>query len=230
MKRVLLFDIDGTILLTGGAGKRAMNRAFFDLFNIENALEHVRLSGMTDHSIYQSACKQNNVPYTDAEHEAFRMAYLTYLKEELDVPNPEKRVLPGVTELLEELTQEDSAALGLLTGNYQLGAKTKLGHFGLDHYFSFGAFGDDSDDRNQLLPFALRRLEEQNGATRIEPDAVWIIGDTPRDIECARPYGARVLAVATGSYSREELAREQPTALLADLQETQKVVEILLRT
>ncbi len=228
MRKILLFDIDGTILLTGGAGKRAMNRAFYDLFGIDNALEHVHLSGMTDHLIYKNACRQNDVPYTDEEHEVFRESYIVYLREEIEKPHPEKRVLPGVEALLERLDGMPQAELGLLTGNYQQGAMTKLGHFGLDGYFSFGAYGDDSDDRDQLLPFAIKRFEARNGNASVNSESVWIIGDTPRDISCARPHGADVLAVATGNYSAEQLRSENPTALLPDLQNTEQVIAVLL--
>lgn len=222
---ILLFDIDGTLILTGGAGMRGMTRAFAKLFSVENALAGLALSGMTDKIIFKNACQKAKIEYTEQAHADFKGLYQEYLMEEIEKSNSGKQVLPGVQDLLEQLKPDRRCRLGLLTGNYAPCAKIKLQHFGLDHYFDFGAYGDDHENRNELIPFAIKRLQEKhelNGYHKI-----WIIGDTPRDVLCARPHAARAIAVATGEYSEEELAAAQPDALLRDLSDTALFLNII---
>ena len=135
-------------------------------------------------------------------------------------------MLPGVREVLAALTARGDVAQGLLTGNMRAGARAKLEHHSLWNTFAFGAFADDSEHRNELGPHALRRAREHHGV-EFRAENTWIIGDTPHDIACGRAIGARTLAVATGGCSLEELSRHQPTALVADLSETEVIVRLL---
>lgn len=226
MSRVLLFDIDGTLIQSGGAGLRGMTRAFAELFRIDNAFEGLTLAGMTDELIFRNACAQTWLRFSDAAHEAFKERYFRTLGEEIQAPGPAKRVLPGVIPLLENLQQRNDVNLGLLTGNYAISAEIKLAHFDLFKYFEFGAFGDDSRDRDALLPYAIARYRQKASPSDGECD-VWIIGDTPKDIQCARPHGASALAVATGDYSAEVLRANHPDALLPNLENQDAFLKII---
>lgn len=226
MMAILLFDIDGTLLMSGGAGRRSMNQAFEDLFGIPCALEGLTLSGMTDPKIFRNACQKAGVKFSDSAHEKFKNLYLRYLREEIEKAHPGKKLLPGVPELLKALSENPTIYLGLLTGNYQEGAQVKLGHFGLDRYFKFGAFGDDDENRDRLLPHALERFARAYGRLP-NGEVVWVIGDTPKDVACARPYRAKALAVATGEYNEHQLAKAQPDALMKDLREIRKFMRVI---
>jgi phosphoglycolate phosphatase len=136
-------------------------------------------------------------------------------------------LLPGIVELLEELHGRADCALGLLTGNVRKGAEIKLSHFGVWHFFPFGAFADDHHERNQLGPFARQRALEHHGE-HFPPEKIFVLGDTPRDIECSRAFGAKSVAIATGKYSIQELASQKPDFLFADLKNTHQVVRTLL--
>lgn len=224
--KILLFDIDGTLILSGGAGIRGMNKAFAELFGAENALNGITVSGMTDKIIFRNACKKSNIVFSEANHSNFKEKYIMYLSEEIEKPGPNKGMLPGVKDLLNLLQKDSGVKLGLLTGNYARGAKIKLGHFDLDHFFEFGAYGDDEEDRNMLLPYALTRYREKfdhNGFF----SSVWVIGDTPKDVECARPHGAKAIAVATGGYGKEELENAEPDAMLTNLVDSRQFLEII---
>ena len=227
--KVILFDIDGTLMLTGGAGRRGMTRAFESAFQVENALDGLKLSGMTDRKIFHNACDQAGIEYTEAGEQHFKEMYTRFLQEEIERANPEKKLMPGIPGLLDDLRPYPEVHLGLLTGNYRQTAKIKLAAFGLDVYFEFGAFGDDDEDRNRLLPFALQRLTERIGKP-LNGAAMWVIGDTPQDVECARPHGAKALAVATGGYSEAVLARANPDVLLPNLQNRREVLKAIMES
>jgi len=224
--KILLFDIDGTLLLSGGAGRRGMEKAFEDTFEVPAALDGLTLSGMTDPLIFKNACVKHNLPYSDEKHEAFKTAYLENLPKEILKPGSNKIAMPGVHELISKLSSMDGIQLGLLTGNYRKGAEIKLDHFNLNHYFGFGAFGDDNMDRNKLLPYAIERFKKMNGNSSNENE-VWVIGDTPKDIECARPHDAIAVAVATGEYSSEHLAEAKPDFLFNDLSNMDDFLDII---
>jgi phosphoglycolate phosphatase-like HAD superfamily hydrolase len=155
-----------------------------------------------------------NLPATEENFTKLADAYLLALPAEMH--DPRAHVLPGVRSLLTALGQSKEVAQGLLTGNLERGARVKLGHHGIWDHFAFGAYADDSELRNELGPHALRRAGARHGVS-FPPERVWVIGDTPYDIECARAIGANSLAVATGLYTVEALAAHRPTALLADL-------------
>jgi phosphoglycolate phosphatase-like HAD superfamily hydrolase len=227
LSALLLFDVDGTLILSGGAGVRAMTRAFAQEFGVENGFDGIPVAGYTDRFLLSRALERAGLPDTAETHERFRERYLERLREEIARPSTGwSGVLPGVAALLEAITAGGRHHPALLTGNYEGGARIKLGHFGLAHYFAWGAFGDDSPDRSELARLAVQRARE-----RAIPEAactnVWVIGDTPHDITCARAIGARVVAVATGSYSMEQLRECGADVVLADLDDTAGVLRLL---
>jgi phosphoglycolate phosphatase-like HAD superfamily hydrolase len=151
-------------------------------------------------------------------------AYLRNLPESLATRGG--RVLPGIAALLETLSKRTDVAVGLLTGNVRAGAKVKLGHFGLFEYFAFGGFGDHHLDRDEVAREALAEVEQRfNG--KHSSERIWVIGDTPLDIRCARAIGARAVAVATGWHSEEELTQHEPDLLLATLEDPGKLLDKL---
>jgi phosphoglycolate phosphatase-like HAD superfamily hydrolase len=222
--QLVLFDIDGTLVVTGGAGQRAMNRAFADVFGIPDAFKHVELAGRTDTSILGDAFERQGMTAGPSEVGAFRERYLVCLREEIPRPGRNKRLLPGITPLLDALAPEPKVFLGLLTGNYADAAEVKLGHFDLWRYFRCGAFGEDAHDRNHLVPVALGRARERGLPHHVEPEHVVVIGDTPRDVACAHAHGARVIAVATGQYTRAALAQAGAEVVFDDFSETEDVL------
>ncbi|RMG01963.1 MAG: HAD family hydrolase [Nitrospirae bacterium] len=212
--KVLLFDIDGTLLDSGGAGTRSLNIAFKEVVGIENAFHGFSMAGKTDLQIIKEGLSMHGFSDDEALVDAIMRSYIKHL-ERLIKSSP-KRLKPGVTDLLETLS-EDSVTLGLLTGNIEQGAYIKLGSFSIDHYFKTGAFGSDHEDRNRLLPIAMARFREM-GLNVSHQDCI-VIGDTPRDIECAHIHGARCVAVATGPYSIETLKEKGADIVLESLEE-----------
>jgi phosphoglycolate phosphatase-like HAD superfamily hydrolase len=201
--RLVLFDIDGTLVLTGRAGVRGMNAAFNRLFGAIDALDGVPIAGRTDRAIVTDVLTRMN---RDAEIDAIRDAYLEELAVEIRRPVPHwSGVLPGVSELLEVLEQRQGVAIGLLTGNFEGGAAIKLGHFDLWRRFQFGAYGDLHVDRRDLVPVALAAAASA-GLGPISSREAIVIGDTPFDVDCAVAHGARAIGVATGPFSRDDLA------------------------
>lgn len=202
---IVLFDIDGTLVLTGRAGLRGMNAAFSRLYGSVEALVGIPVAGRTDRAIVSDALRAAGLAVTSDEILRLRDAYVADLQIEIGKPVPDfSGVLPGVEALLDELEARPDVSVGLLTGNFEAGARIKLGHFDLWDRFAFGAFGDDHDDRNALVPIALSRAREA-GIAEPPADRVVVIGDTPLDVACARAHGARAVAVATGSYSSDQL-------------------------
>jgi phosphoglycolate phosphatase len=212
-KTLLLWDIDGTLLGSGGAGVRAFDQALADEFGVRGSLAHLAWAGRTDGWIAGRVLEEYGLPATAANVARLIDAYLARLPPELDRTGA---VLPGVIDILEAACDHPMIVQGLLTGNVERGARVKLGHFGLWDYFPFGAFADDSLDRNELGPHALRRAEVHAGGP-VAPDRVWIIGDTAHDIACARAIGARAMAVTTGYGTRESLLAAGPDHLLDSL-------------
>ena len=223
-KRLLLWDIDGTLISTGAAGQQAIVRATAERFGGRGDLDGVEIAGRTDPGIAQQILKKYGAPVTDENVRSFLGDYLRLLAEEL--PQRQGRVMPGVLELLERTAQRPDTTLGLLTGNLERGAKLKLEHYGLWHFFSFGAFSDDHHDRNELGAFALSRALEGTGI-KFARSQVDVIGDTGHDMACGKAMGARTVAVATGSWSREQLAGHQPDFLFDDFSNVDEVMKTL---
>ncbi len=214
MTKLVLFDIDGTLIDPGGAGRNSMTRTFEELFSIEDAFAHIMMAGKTDIQIIKECLSAHGLSSDDGMLPSILSSYTDNLK--ITIENKEKHILPGVFELLKALDELDSYWLGLLTGNIEQGARIKLNAFDLNKYFPFGAFGSDNEDRNKLLPIA---VEKFRGMTRIDipySDCI-VIGDTPSDVVCSKPYGARSIAVATGRYNYENLLKTQADHVLEDL-------------
>lgn len=200
---LVLFDIDGTLVRTAGAGVRGMDDAFERLHGRRDALRGVTVAGRTDRAILTEIFSQWGEALTEAAVAPLLDAYLEALERELRLGGgPAFGVLPGVHDALDALDAHPGFTLGLLTGNFERGAEIKLAHFDLWRRFRFGAFGDHHTDRRALVPVALDRAR----ADGIEPTHVVVIGDTPLDVDCAHAHGATAVAVATGDYTREELA------------------------
>jgi phosphoglycolate phosphatase len=225
---VLLFDIDGTLVLTGGAGSRAMSLAFQELSGIADAFLRMPMPGRTDAWLLSSACDAHAIPRDSPAIARFRDVYLRCLAIELARPGPRKGVMPGVRELLDVLSARDDMYLALLTGNYEAAAQLKLEYFDLWRYFRCGAFGDDALDRNGLLPAVVKRIAACGGPQIAPSDAI-VIGDTPLDVACAAAAGARSIAVATGSHDVEQLRGAGADVVFEDLGNTAQVVAALLR-
>jgi phosphoglycolate phosphatase-like HAD superfamily hydrolase len=227
LSALLLFDIDGTLLMSGGAGVRAMTRAFEIVFGVPNGFEGIPIAGYTDSFLVSRALEQAGVDDTLDAHQTFRTTYLDVLAEEIQKPGRgEKRLMPGVSALLEQVAHRSNLYTALLTGNYEPAAHIKLAHFGVDGYFSWGAFGEDSPDRRELARVALQRAEERAVPPAARENVV-VIGDTPHDVACARAIGARVVAVATGGHSFEELEQCRADQVLHDLSDTDGLLRLL---
>src|SRR5437763_13102120 len=222
--RLLLFDIDGTLIHSGGAGVEALKLALTERFNIKDDLRDIEIAGMTDSGIVISILEKHKMPTTAENVAAFLDSYVHFLS--LELPRRKGNLLPGVLDLLQKLKTRKHLVLGLLTGNVSRGAQLKLGHYGVWHFFEFGAFADDHRDRNQLGRFARARAKEKHGR-EFSAEEIDVIGDTPRDIACGRALGARTIAVATGRWSRDELAKYEPDFLIDDLSDVETIINTL---
>ena len=224
-KKLLLFDIDGTLLLTGRAGEHALRLALKERFGVDDDLSSISFAGSTDGAIARQMFAAHDIPPTPENIADLFDGYVHHLAREL--PQREGQVLPGIVELLEALHAREDCVLGLLTGNIEKGAELKLSHYGVWDYFEFGAFADDHVDRNKLGPVAHARAVEKHGISFAAED-VYVLGDTPRDIDCARAAGFVAVAIATGGYGKDALAGHKPDFLFGDLSDTQGVLAALL--
>ena len=220
MARLVLFDIDGTLVLTGRAGLRALNRALVDVLGAENALDGVAVAGRTDRAIITDALRAVGRDVTDEIVGRIRDGYCGYLGVEVDrdTPHP-KLILPGVVAALDALAPLEAtghAAVGLLTGNFARGAEIKLGYFDLWRRFRFGAFGDAHVDRRDLVPIGIEAAARA-GAGRFSAAETVIVGDTPADVDCAHAHGAKAIAVATGGFDVAALTATGADVVLKDL-------------
>jgi phosphoglycolate phosphatase len=221
--RLILFDIDGTLIDSGGAGVRSLDLAMRDLFSLENAFQDISMAGKTDTQIIKEGLMKYDLS-SDGIIDTVINVYLKHLKREIQ--NDRKHVKPGIYEVLDKLEGLHDLGLGLLTGNLEAGARIKLEPFMLNRYFPTGAFGSDDEDRNNLLPIAVKRFEELF-QKRIEIDGCVIVGDTPRDVECAHIYGAICIGVATGPYSYDDLIEAGADYIVHDLSESKILLNFL---
>ena len=222
--KFILFDIDGTIMDSGGAGTRAMDTAFMELFSVRNAFQTISMAGKTDMQILREGCELHSIDYSDGVIPEFYRIYARCLKENMNSAGG--HVKPGIREALRLLHSQEECILGLLTGNIEEGARIKLDFFGLNEYFNIGAFGNDDEDRDRLLPIAVDKLFKSNSLHVSFSDCI-VIGDTPRDISCSKPYGAFSVAVATGPYSSSTLSEAGADVVLNDLADTKALMSIL---
>jgi phosphoglycolate phosphatase-like HAD superfamily hydrolase len=220
---VCLFDIDGTLLLSGGAGKASMEAALSTAFGVHPSAAEVPFSGRTDRAIARDLFHLHNVEDSPTNLQRFLQSYLAHLPSCL--AQFKGQVLPGIAALLDCLRLREDVAVGLLTGNIREGARLKLGHYGLWHHFAFGGFGDHHHDRDAVAQEALAAVHGHLNGT-VDRTRIWVIGDTPLDVRCARFIGARVVAVATGWHSLEDLRAEQPDLLLADLSDPVPLLDL----
>lgn len=217
MVRLILFDIDGTLIRTGGAGEKAFARVFSMEFNVPNGTERIRFSGRTDPSIVREFFQRHQIEPSKENFERFFNSYVFWLDEMLS--QGQGRVLPGARELLRRCRElPEPPLVGLLTGNIRLGAEIKLLRYGLWHHFETGGFGDDHEDRNQIATVA-RDRGERLLKRKLSGDEILVIGDTPFDIACGKAIDARVLAVATGNFGLDQLREHAPTWTAPDLQQ-----------
>jgi phosphoglycolate phosphatase len=225
--RLVLFDIDGTLVLTGGAGKRAMDRAFEYTFGVPAAFDDVAMGGRTDRYLIERALERWSLPITAEALSRFRESYLAHLAISLHEPgNGRQGTMPGVRSLLDALDARPDVQSALLTGNYESGARLKLEHFGLWDRFAWGAFGDDHADRDAIARAAVAAAPSR-GVRLADPAHAVVIGDTPFDIACARAAGASVVAVATGGHGLDELRSLGPDLAVESLDELDRVLALL---
>jgi phosphoglycolate phosphatase len=223
---IVLLDIDGTLIRTGRAGSRAMNRAFEDVFGIANAFDGVEMAGRTDKWILNDAVTRAGVDLSVDNFGRFQDRYCARLTDTLREPTPGKGVLPGVRRLLETLDARDDVFAALLTGNGEQGARIKLQHFDIWKFFRCGAYGDDVTDRNHLFDIAVQRAETC-GAPRVQPGDVVVVGDTVLDVACAKAAGARSVAVATGPCDVDTLRKSGADVVVRDLSDTEGFFRLL---
>ncbi len=225
---LILFDIDGTLLLTQRAGTQSMLAAARELFGDQFTFDGVAVGGRLDPLIWADVAKANGIEDLASHHDRFRATYLRHFQERL-ARNPTVTALPGVTQLIEALSQETDACLGLLTGNYPEAGRMKIEAAGLDlDSFAVAVWGIDGANRRELPVVAMERYATHTGRT-IEPHDVVIIGDTLHDIDCARANGCRSLAVATGVCTADELAAHEPDLLVDDLSDTSSILAWILK-
>jgi phosphoglycolate phosphatase len=224
IRKLILFDIDGTLIDSRGAGIAALNLALKDLTGARDGFSSIDCSGKTDIQIMREACRNLDIQPLDGFLPRFMNRYLTHLESQVRIRKG-GRIKVGIHNLLRRLQEGSNYRLGLLTGNIEKGARLKLEPHRLNDFFPFGAFGDDCEDRNQLLPIAVRRHFMHTGSS-VDFSRCLIIGDTPRDVECAHVHGASCLAVATGRrHSLQDLERSGADLALADLSDTERVMK-----
>lgn len=217
MIRLVLFDIDGTLIRTGGAGMKSFERTFASAFGVPNATTGISFAGRTDTSLVRQCFLLHGIEPSEENFARFFEAYVFWLHHLLGELHGE--LCPGVDSLIQDFQRlPDPPVLALLTGNIRLGAEIKLRHFALWEPFVFGAYGDDSEDRNQLAVVARERGQKHLGAP-LSGSEILLIGDTPLDVACGQAIGARVLAVATGGHSTAELRCCNPTWVCKDLED-----------
>jgi len=226
IRKVLLFDLDWTLIYTGGAGVRALDHAFEKLFGIPEAMKKISPDGKTDPAICREMIRVHLSREPEGpEIENLCRGYLDRLAEEIPV-SPGYRILPGIPKLLEELSHHDEVLMGLGTGNLKEGAAIKLARADLMKYFRFGGYGSDAEERPTVLRTAVKRAEALAKKT-FGPKDVVVIGDNIRDVQAGQAIGALTVAVASGPMNSDALAASRPDHLFQDLSDTQKVLGVL---
>lgn len=222
MTTTLFWDIDGTLITTGKAGVPAWEAAVMDVAGREFQLASIRVPGLTDYQIAVRTFEILGITPDDALIHRLVQRYESLLPDYL--PLRQGRVLPNVREILEALHGRDDIRSYLLTGNTRAGARAKLTHYGIFHFFPDGAFAEDPAPRASI---AVRALERARRTAPVDPARVFVIGDTPHDIECANAIAARTIAVATGGYGLDELDAHQPWRTFTELPELEAFLSLI---
>jgi phosphoglycolate phosphatase-like HAD superfamily hydrolase len=213
--KLLLFDVDQTLVSTGGAGLRALDRACRKILALESATEGINPSGKTDPAIVREILNRSGIRSGLENHlDSVLESYLAFLREEVQT-SEKYSVLPGIFQVLEDMSGRSDVMLGLATGNIEMGARVKLDRGGLNRYFAFGGFGSDSEHRAALVQKAAEAGARKYGSA-ILPDDVFVIGDTPLDVDAGRAAGFKTIGVATGRYSRDQLLQSGATFAISD--------------
>ena len=229
VKPLVLFDVDGTLLLTGGAGMRAMKKVASELFGAAFRWDGIVVSGHLDPLIFAEAALLNGIDDPALHHDGFRRRYLEELRLELEHGRAGIRVMPGILETLTELRTGGAATLGLLTGNYAEAIPLKLSAIGVDpRWFEITALGEDAATRRDLAALAIEKYSQRVGSP-IDPARVIVVGDTPRDVDCAHAHGCFAFAVATGAYDEVALAAAGADRVVRDLGNPTPLLEIVAR-
>lgn len=229
--QLILFDIDGMLVDTAGAGRRAIERAFVEVFAVDAVAAKprvVRFAGLTDLTIFRALADAVGIDPRAYESGLgdLHAAYIRELRAEMAQPDPRRRLIPGVGALLQELASRSDAVLGLLTGNLEDGARIKLEPFGLNRHFRSGGFGSDSPDRREVARTAARKLSQLHGVD-FAGERVAVIGDTEHDIDCAKANGFRSIAVSSGWVEKAVLLDAAPDLIVDDLAPTAELLDAL---
>ncbi len=217
--KLLLWDIDGTLISTGRAGEFALEDAIRTTLHSDPDLSGIEIAGRTDRAIAMQILKKYGREPSIESVAGFLDGYLAALAQRLPQRRPHGTVYAGIIEILEEARRRPDIAQGLLTGNIRRGAHLKLEHYNVFHYFEFGAFADDHHDRNRLPPFARARAEAIYQIS-FPPETIFVIGDTPHDVACGKAVGAHTIGVATGRFSVDDLVRAGAHVAFPDLADT----------
>ena len=222
--KMLLFDIDGTLLKTGGAGKIAFERVFLELFGIKEAWGELMPDGKTDPAIIHELCQNTmgRLP-TEKEYGLICENYLRYFEEEIE-RSTLFSLMPGTLQLISFLADQKEFILGVATGNFEAPSWSKLKKGKIHHFFKFGGFGSDSHDRVELTRQAILRGKKFFPGTI---EQIYIIGDTPYDIQAGKKSGAKTIGVATGSYSKKDLQKSEPDYVLEDFSDTEIFLKLI---
>lgn len=228
--KLVLFDLDGTLLWTDGAGRRAIHRALVEVLGTPGPIGGFRFDGRTDGEIVACLAEGAGLDASESVVDTVLARYVTLLEDELSKPTQRTTIYPGVSDLLAALEHRPDCVLGLLTGNVRPGARLKLASGGLDiARFRIGAFGSDSAHRPDLPAVAQRRAREVLGLELVGHDVV-IVGDTPADMTCGQGIGARAIGVATGSFAVDALMAAGADAAFETMEETAAVVKAVIET
>jgi phosphoglycolate phosphatase len=224
---VLLFDVDGTLVTTGGAGRRALERVFEVLYDRDDACRHFRFDGMTDRAIVRAGLRGIGQPETDAEIDFVLQRYIPILEEEVrKIDDGRYRLHRGMLEVLDAAATMQEVAVGLGTGNIREGARVKLQRVGIYERFSFGGFGSDHEDRTELIRIGARRGAERLGVP-VEECRVVVIGDTPKDVAAAAAIGAEAVGVGTGNFRPDALVACGALCAFEDLSDPAALAAVL---
>jgi len=227
MSRLYLFDIDGTLVSTGGAGIKSMNMAFQECLGISQALGNFDFSGCIDHDIFiEIFCRFQGKPPQAKELDCLKHTYIQHLKREIKI-SPGFCVHPGIREWLTCLAQDSEAVIGLATGNLEAGADIKIGFANLKHFFLFGGYGDQGTNRTVLIDRAIKNGMHFAGSPF---GRIFVIGDSKHDIVSGREAGGVTVGVATGRASADELAQYHPDYLFNDFSDFKTVHETLKKS